>query len=300
LNEPLNGLTAANAKTTISDGNETGAVILITGRLLKVADLTAFTVGGNDVIYGGLGDDFLHGGAGNDGISGAEAQAAFYNDATVTNTNPLPYDPVTRKLQPYNGSDPFRRIPGFFLNFDATNGGGARILDGKDRLFGDEGHDWLVGGTQNDRHWGGMGDEVLNLDDNHDTNGGANNTPDSPAFADADFAFGGGGLDVLLANTGADRLYDWSGAFNSMFVPFNAGGSPTITRSHSPGVQDFLTALARGAGADQTLTEPNGELGLLTPQDPGYGDQQGNGRDPSPPNTGNQRDTKGGPENDAP
>src|SRR5262249_16157544 len=168
----------------------------------------------NDVIYGGLGDDFLHGGAGDDAISGAEAQAAFYNANPVTDTNPLHYDPVTRKLAAYDANNPLKKITGFFLNFDAVDAGGTKINDGKDRLFGDLGNDWLVGGTLNDRLFGGLGDDLLNADDNLDTAGGMNNQTDPTLFADRDFAYGGGGLDVLIGNTGGDRLFDWSGEFN--------------------------------------------------------------------------------------
>ena len=44
-------------------------------------------------------------------------------------------------------------------------------------------------GTGHDRLFGGMGDDLINADDNLDTNSGLNNQPDAPAFADADFGF---------------------------------------------------------------------------------------------------------------
>jgi Ca2+-binding RTX toxin-like protein len=300
LTEPLYGITTVNAQAEIDlPGPFTGAWIYITGRLNKTPSFgSTFPQGGNDTIYGGLGDDFLHGGAGDDSISGAEAQAAFYNDAPVTNTNPLGYDPVTRKLAAYDATNPFARIAGFPLNFDAVDGQGNKINDGKDRLFGDEGNDWLVGGTQNDRLFGGMGDDLLNADDNLDTNGGANDQPDAPVFADRDFAFGGGGLDVLIANTGGDRLFDWTGEFNSYLVPFSPFGEPTINRDPSPHVVDFLRGLGQESGTDQALSEPSGELGLVTQQDPQFGDQHGGPRDPQPGHTHASRDTRGGPEDD--
>ncbi|HYW20936.1 MAG TPA: DUF4347 domain-containing protein [Nodularia sp. (in: cyanobacteria)] len=299
LTETLNGITQINAQTNISlPGPFTGAWIYISDRLNKTVDLAAWEKGGNDIIYGGLGDDFLHGGAGDDGISGAEAQAAFYNSNPVTNTNPLNYDPVTRKLAAYDANNPMQQINGFFLNFDAVENGNNKINDGKDRIFGDIGNDWLVGGTQNDRLFGGMGDDVINADDNHDTNGGLNNRPDIPKFADADFAFGGGGLDVLIANTGGDRLFDWIGEFNSYFVPFSPFGDPTVVRSSSPQIQQFLLGLGKESGADQTRTEPNGELGLVSQKDPQWQDQSGSPRDPQAGNTQARRDTQGSPEDD--
>ena len=139
--------------------------------------------------------------------------------------NPLGYDPVTRKLAAYDANIPRTKIPNFFLNFDASNAG-VKINDGKDRIFGDDGNDWLVGGTGHNRLFGGMGDDLMNADNNLETNGGLNDVPDAPAYADADFAFGGGGLDVLNANTGADRLIDWNGEFNSYLVP----SAPSVCR----------------------------------------------------------------------
>ena len=186
-----------------------------------------------------------------------------------------------------------KKIQGFFLNFDAVDGAGAKILDGKDRLFGDGGNDWLVGGTQNDRTFGGAGNDLMNNDDNLDTNGGLNDIPDAPLFADADFSYGGSGRDVLIGNTGADRMYDWNGEYNSFYVPFGAFDNPTIIRKSNDSLIAFLLALGRESGADRTLTEPDGELGLT---DKG---ETGGPRDPQPGNNGGvNRDTTGGPEDD--
>ncbi|MGL5197096.1 MAG: proprotein convertase P-domain-containing protein, partial [Chroococcales cyanobacterium] len=296
--EPLYGLTTPNLQTNISiPGPFIGAIIHETGRLKKEARLIAFEFGGNDIIYGGLGDDFLHGGSGDDAISGAEALPEFYNADPVTNFNPLGYDPVTRKFAAYDAYNPRQKIEGFFLNFEAVDADGNKIDDGMDHIFGGNGNDWLVGGTNRDRLFGGMGDDLINADDNHDTNGGLNDRPDDPEFADADFAFGGGGLDVLIANTGGDRLFDWTGEFNSFIVPFSPFGAPTITRSISPHVVQFLLDLGLSSGADSQLIEPYGELGLVTQQDPQWGDQHGPPRDPQPGNIpGVQRDTQGAPE----
>src|SRR6185295_4842675 len=115
---------------------------------------------------------------------------------------------------------------------------------------------------------------------------------------DADFVYGGDGLDVMIANTGADRMFDWSGEFNSYIVPFSAFGNPTMERSPSPQNRQFLLDLGRESGADQTLTEPNAELGLFQQSDPEWGQNNGNPRDPQPGNTQARRDTQGGPEDD--
>nr|MDJ0795865.1 hypothetical protein [Calothrix sp. MO_167.B12] len=137
-----------------------------------------------------------------------------------------------------------------------------------------------------------LGDDVINADDNLETNGGANDEPDATEFADADFVFGGGGLDVMIANTGGDRLFDWNGEFNSYFVPFSQFGQPTVIRSSSPQIRQFLLELGKASGADQSLTEPNGELGLTT------AGETGDPRDPQPGTTNAQRDTQGSPEDD--
>ena len=49
--------------------------------------------------------------------------------------------------------------------------------DGRDRIFGDDGNDWIVGGTDCDWLFGGFGDDLLNLDDNLETNGGRTTGP---------------------------------------------------------------------------------------------------------------------------
>ena len=98
-------------------------------------------------MYGGLGDDFMHGGGGDDAVSGAEAQAQWYNDKpvgasfftglfTVSDpTNPLGYNATTTKFAAYDNStstSAMKKINNFFLNFDATVDGTAagKIFDG--------------------------------------------------------------------------------------------------------------------------------------------------------------------------
>ena len=96
-------------------------------------------------------------------------------------------------------------------------------------LFGDHGNDWLVGGTGRDTLWGGWGNDLLNIDDVLTTNGGLNDAPDTHTTYE-DRAFGGAGLDVLIGNTGGDRLIDWVGEFNSYLVPFAPFGLATVSR----------------------------------------------------------------------
>ena len=56
-----------------------------------------------------------------------------------------------------------------------------------------------------------------------------NDAPDThPIYEDR--AYGGAGLDVLIGNTGGDRLIDWVGEFNSYLVPFAPFGIATVSR----------------------------------------------------------------------
>jgi Ca2+-binding RTX toxin-like protein len=322
--EPLYGITTANREGKISiPGPVVGAIVYPNGQINKSVELLAYDQGatgnGNDVIYGGLGHDYLHGGEGDDAISGAEAQAGYYHSQphveTITGIidgesytyqveTPIPFiptpgvEPERGQFEAYDADEPRTKIAGFLLNFDAVDAQGNKIADGSDRIFGDLGHDWLVGGTENDRLFGGWGNDLMNADDYLETNDGLNNAPDAREFADGDFVFGGAGLDVMFANTGRDRLFDWSGEFNSYIVPFSPFGAPTVNRAVSPHIKDFVADLGLAGGADISLTEPYGELGLVTSADSGlWQDQKGNPRDPQPGNIpGVQMDDRGTPE----
>ncbi|MCP4784386.1 MAG: calcium-binding protein, partial [Fuerstiella sp.] len=307
LTETLHGLTSPNAQSIeFLPGTVIGAAHHLTRQLHKSVDLYSFHVGGHDVIYGGLGDDFIHGGAGDDASSGAEALGTHFHTILPTTSSILNYNAAERKFADYDATDALSRIDGFALNFEATDADGVKINDGVDRIFGDTGNDWIVGGTMNDRLFGGMGDDLLNADDDLSTNNGLNNVPDSTNLADADFAFGGGGYDVLIANTGADRLIDWSKRFNTYVVPIattSAGAgavSPTVIRDPQPVVVDFLITMAAASGADDSIdaatNETHAELGLVTVEDGQlWRDQlqQKNDRDPQPTNLTTGLDTRG-------
>ncbi len=168
-------------------------------------------------------------------------------------------------------------------------------------IFGDLGNDWIVGGTGRDWMFGGFGADLINADDDQTTAGGENNAPDGPQSSYEDFAYGGAGRDVMIANTGGDRLIDWTGEFNSYLVPFSPFGMMTISRMVSPALQQFLYDLSRGAGADRTRAadtgadparngEPFGEIGLVNQKDNWWRDQTGAPDDPQPGNTSGPRD----------
>jgi Ca2+-binding RTX toxin-like protein len=318
--EPLYGIAASTQTVLTVNGDKQAMTVNFTGELHYTADLEPFFLGANDIAYGGLGNDFLHGGVGDDALSGAEALAFYYDAggnplgvlavlaAYYADGNPLGYDPVTTKFRYFDANDPWRKIevaPGieFLLNFTAGTRPAVRD-DGRDALFGDSGNDWLVGGTNEDHLYGGYGDDLLQADDDLDSTAGtadprANNVPDprttAPTFAD--LAFGGAGRDVLIGNTAPDRLYDWSGEFNSYFVPFSPFGEGTVTRTASPSNMQFLYDASKADGADPTRggtasrnSEPFGEIGLVTTGDADYGAQQGGPRDPQPGHYSNKGD----------
>ena len=210
----------------------------------------------------------------------------------------------------------------FFLNNDATSGNwvttcvavdnkGACIStisnqpsDGNDVIFGDLGNDWSVGGTGEDTIWVGWGNDLSNADDLLTTKGGLNDAPDGVNSSYQDRVYGGAGLDILIGNTGGDRLIDWVGEFNSYLVPFAPFGIATVSRQVNPQLPEFLYALSKSQGADPTRAtdtgedparngEPFGELGLITQHDHNYWQTQTGG--PTDPQAGNipggRRDT---------
>jgi len=181
--------------------------------------------------------------------------------------------------------------------------------DGNDKMFGDLGNDWVVGGTGRDDIYAGWGNDLSNADDVMTAAGpgvfgdgkprkiqpSPNDTPDThPTYEDR--VYGGAGLDVLIGNTGGDRLIDWVGEWNSYIVPFAPFGIATVSRQVNPFLPEFLYALSASDGADATRDtdtgrpaerngEFEGELGLITQADHGYWQQQTGG--PSDPQPGN-------------
>ena len=126
--------------------------------------------------------------------------------------------------------------------------------------------------------------------------------PDThPSYEDR--AYGGAGRDVLIGNTGGDRLIDWVGEFNSYLVPFAPFGMATVSRTMQPQLAEFLYALSESDGVDMTRQpdtgnlplfrngEPEGELGVVRQQDFDWHDQTGGPTDPQAGNIpGGKRD----------
>lgn len=317
--EALYAIAATTERIISTPSHRQSAIINVEGELAKAADLEPFWIGHNDVIYGGLGNDFIHAGMGDDAVSGAEALGFYYVDDPLALLaslyeagNVLQYNfrAGSNEFAYFDRYDPLRKVHlrtvpvsgefledgsgnriDFLLNFEARitpSDPYSVIDDGKDTIFGDGGNDWIVGGTGHDRMFGGWGDDLLQVDDDLDSTVGsgdddANNIPDvsTSAVTFADFAYGGAGRDILIANTAADRLIDWAGQSNSYVVPFRSQGAPTISRSPSRHIFGYLYALSAASGIDLTRGdatrngEPYGELGLVTQKDDDWKAQTG-------------------------
>jgi hypothetical protein len=282
----------------------------VLGEIFKTVDITPFSLDpditqvdppmfANDIIFGGLGNDFLHGADGDDAMSGAEALEEYfirpYNPGNV-----LQFDPNKIEFADYDEEFPRRALDDFVLNFDPMVGtdyaNEANDNFDEDAIFGDLGNDWLVGGPDNDQLFGGFGADLLDADDDKSTNAYKNDMSDPINIDIQDLVYGGGGRDVLIANTGGDRLIDWVGAFNSFIVPFAPFGLFTITRAPTPQNFEFLYEYSESLGADQSRAtdtgtdsdrngEPEGELGLVVQKDGSlWQSQSGAPIDPMPGN----------------
>src|SRR2546430_3014818 len=296
-------------------------------RPLYASDILYGGLGG-DALHGGAGDDALLGAEApmssytdSYNAAGTQLNAGFVIESDFAHPynpgNVLGYSPATTKFAQYDANDPLRKILlsadgtlsksgtgyNWLLNFDATEGPldaqwfaasyAALPTDGNDTMFGDLGHDWLVGGTGRDKMYGGLGGGPVNADDNLDSpwapTGAAppscrlNETTDTHPSAE-DMAFGGAGRDVLISNTGGDRLIDWVGEFNSYLTPYAPFGMASVSRTLQPQLPPFLEQLAQSGGADPTLAapyasdptrfgEPYGELWLLRPTPPALADK---------------------------
>jgi hypothetical protein len=132
-------------------------------------------------------------------------------------------------------------------------------VTGDKALFGDLGNDYLVAGMGRVRVYGGWGFDLIDLRASTVVDNGLNDMPVPNSHAGAGspdweaLAFGGAGQDIFFAGTGGDRLIDWVGNHNSYYVPFSQFGMPAVSRTLMPFLPEFLYALSKSDGADQTL-----------------------------------------------
>ncbi len=266
-----------------------------------------------DFLHGGSGDDAISGAEaltesyaplydGNGGTTGLVRSDFTHptNDGTL-----LGFVQADRRFTLYDEYDPRRRITlsatgalvktagGFewFLNNRSDEGlavpgcttagcagSGTAYSDGDDVLFGDHGNDWLVGGTGTRHAVGRLGQRPAQRRRRAHDATTASTTPPTPTPTYEDRAVGGAGLDVLIANTGGDRLIDWVGEFNSYIVPFAPFGaghreppgaagacSSSSTRSRGPRAPTRRSSQQNGAATAARNGEPFGEVGVVTP-----------------------------------
>ena len=211
----------------------------------------------NDDLIGNLGNDYLDGGKGSDGLVGDKGTIAReVLDGSTATTLAIPSGKLSATI---NEAGIRRNV----TLIDAEQGGDDELVGGEgddylhggagnDKLDGNEGADALFGDAGNDTVAGGTGDDHL-------YGGAGNDTLDGQQGAD--IAYGGDGDDRLVADQSGDRLIDWFGNFNDFVVPGPGYGSPTIVRSPSPWVQDFVLRLAFDDGA----SDPNAEIRVVIP-----------------------------------
>jgi Ca2+-binding RTX toxin-like protein len=242
----------------------------------------------DDYVEGNRGDDLVFGNLGQDDIIGGSSILLGLD-------NP-------EGLTPAGDRSRDQRVDGTNMLFGGAGTRIDRFSDGNDVPFGDLGNDWIVGSTGQDHAYGGRGDDLLNADDFLDTldenatpgSEGENELPDGPEASYEDIAYGGAGRDVLIANTGGDRLIDWVGEFNSYIVPFAPFGAATVSRTLQPQLPEYVQNLAASDGIDRTRGgdvgnvdrngEPDGELGTVLQKDFDWQDQTGAPDDPQPGN----------------
>ena len=104
----------------------------------------------------------------------------------------------------------------------------------------------------------GWGNDLSNADDVLDdqTARSTTTTDTHPIYEDR--VYGGAGLDILIGNTGGDRLIDWVGECNTYLVPFAPFGIATVSRQVEPQLPEFLYALSASDGADPTRDTDTG------------------------------------------
>jgi hypothetical protein len=220
----------------------------------------------NDDLIGGLGADFLDGGAGSDGLLGDKG--SIVRELLDGSTAAVLSTPNKHLQAEINQAGTIKRV---VTLLDPEQGGDDTMLGGAgdDSLHGGAGNDEMDGGDDSDALFGDLGDDSMmgGAGTDHLFGGRGKDTLDGGTGAD--IAYGGDGDDRLIADVPDDRLIDWFGNFNDFVVPGPGYGAPTIVRSPSPWVRDFLLDLAVADGA----LDPNGEIVVVIPGSP---DQQGN------------------------
>ncbi len=227
------------------------------GDTIYPTTLLDFTVGGNDLLFGGPGNDTIHGGAGDDFIQGDDGMR-IAGQTAATGDDILFGD---------NGNDSIQGGPG------------------NDHLWGGDGNDDLDVirsplstdvPPKSDEHNKALPPLFPNIPayatrfpapagQSYDIDPGAQN---NPTTTNGDIAYGGYNRDISQADNLNDRLVDSFGAYNLFMVCPAAYGGSQITRSLSPGVLTYLQKLGQADGAvgaaDRTSVG-GGEVTIIYP-----------------------------------
>lgn len=181
-------------------------------------------MGGNDALYGGLGNDTLTGGSGDDVVDGGAG-----NDTLIAGSGNDTYDGGEGfDVIDYSGSS-----QGVIVDLDdgKASGHGYDDLSGiegvigsskNDRIYGDDGDNWISDGDGNDRSYGGRGSDTIVDGDGNDR------------------AYGEDGDDVIYAGAGNDR-YEGGSGFDTV----------DYSRVAGPVTVDLDRGRSTGAGNDQ-------------------------------------------------
>ena len=239
------------------------------------------------MIFGGLGNDVLHGGAGDDAISGAEAPLEGYAanmrrrlahrgrpqrlDAPVQPRRPAALRPARDRARPrrfalFDGAHPYTKmlVNGQRVLPDQrpdarAQAPGRRPSDGEDRDRRRRRQRLARRRHRPRPDVGGIGNDLLDGDDDPNTDGGLNiRTDDNPDYAD--HGDGGAGRDILLGNTAGDVLTDTDGNYDDLNAGWIGSGMPVGNPGSSGG---GLIGGVLGAGSG------NPGAGLLPGTGPG-------------------------------
>ena len=154
---------------------------------------------GNDYIVGYEGNDNLRGGSGDDYLSGREGDDLLYGDA---GNDVIRVDDGNDTVFGGDGDD---RINGYINNKDLN-----RVINwtffisesGKNILYGENGNDEIVAGSNGDKLYGENGDDILIGGDGDDYLDGGDGD---------DWLVAGDGDDTLVASNGFDYLSGGNG-----------------------------------------------------------------------------------------
>lgn len=262
-------------QVTVSDGTDTSAMQAIAVNLNDVGEKTIFGTSlsnklygsttddtiygyeGSDYLYGydgsdrliaGAGNDYLYGGGGDDILDGGDGTDSLRESADVNFT-------LTNNQLFGLGNDSFRNIEKVTLTGGISDNtlNASSLTIASVYLYGGNGHDSVLGGSQNDYLYGENGSDRL------------------IGNAGIDKLYGGADNDTLIGGAGNDALYGQTGA--DVFVLAPGNGTDSIF-DFKDGIDKLglfggltygaLTISASGTKTSIRITSTNETLALLS------------------------------------